>query len=70
MKRTDLLKKLREAAKANNLAIREDEGANHTKVTIGSVMVTVPRHREINELTAKGILKKADEAAAKTDEES
>ncbi|MHC4885797.1 MAG: type II toxin-antitoxin system HicA family toxin [Planctomycetota bacterium] len=36
-----------------------DEGTNHEKWTNGSQLTTVPRHREINELTAKGILKLA-----------
>ena len=36
-----------------------DEGANHEKWTNGKLKTTVPRHREINELTAKGICKLA-----------
>ena len=37
------------------------EGSNHELWTNGKLKTTVPRHREINELTAKGILKLAKE---------
>ena len=36
-----------------------DEGPNHEKWTNGEQKTTVPRHREINELTARGILRLA-----------
>jgi hypothetical protein len=65
VKRTDLMKKLRETAKAKGLVAVEVEGAKHTKVTIGDKTFTVPRSREINEFTAKGILKTADQAEEK-----
>ena len=57
MKRRDLLKALRAQAKASGLHNREEEGANHTKVWIGDEQTVVPRHTEINEITAKAILK-------------
>lgn len=41
------------------------EGANHEKWTNGALKTTVPRHREINELTAKGIIKLAKENVGK-----
>lgn len=34
-------------------------GTNHELFTNGSITVAVPRHREVNELTAKKILKDA-----------
>lgn len=34
-----------------------DEGSSHEKWTNGELKTTVPRHREINEMTAKSILK-------------
>ena len=34
-------------------------GASHDIWTNGIITTQVPRHRELNELTAKGILKKA-----------
>ena len=36
-----------------------DEGANHEKWTNGEIKTTLPRHREINESTAKSIIKLA-----------
>ena len=54
MKRKDLLRKL----KAAGLLFKE--GGEHTRVYKGDIMITtVPRHSEINEITAKKILKDA-----------
>ena len=36
-----------------------DEGANHEKWTNGALKTTLPRHREIKEFTARGIIKLA-----------
>jgi mRNA interferase HicA len=43
--------------------VKVREGANHTIYRINRAMVSIPRHREINELTAQGILKDAEEAS-------
>ena len=53
MKRKDLIKKLEAAGFefANH-------GGNHDTYKRGSDIEQVPRHREINEITAKKILKK------------
>lgn len=54
MKRKDLLKKL----KAAGFQFRE--GSEHTRVYQGDALITtVPRHTEVNEITAKKILKDA-----------
>ncbi|SCL19573.1 type II toxin-antitoxin system HicA family toxin [Micromonospora inyonensis] len=58
MKRADLLTKLSKAAA--NAGISFDfvrEGGNHTIYRYGSQQVVIPRHKEINELTARGILR-------------
>ena len=55
MKRTELLKKL---AQIGSLELVR-EGANHTLYRVNGNPVTIPRHREINELTAKAILRDA-----------
>jgi hypothetical protein len=57
VKRRDLMKELRDIAKAQGLELVATEGGSHTKVAIGDRQTTVPRHNEISELTAKGILK-------------
>lgn len=38
------------------------EGGEHTIYRVGDKQVSVPRHREINELTAKGIIRNAENA--------
>lgn len=57
MKRTDLMKRLAQEAKARGESLVITEGGAHTKVQIGADRTVVPRHGEINELTAKAILK-------------
>lgn len=63
MKRRDLIKKLEAEG-----ATFDHEGANHTIYKAAGQNISVPRHREINEQTAKGILKDAAEAIAKQKE--
>jgi mRNA interferase HicA len=64
MKRADLLRKLRAIAKAKGYGLVElrDRG-DHTIYLIGGQRVPVPRHREINELTANGIIQTAENVA-------
>lgn len=50
-------KALKAQAKALGLEYREEEGGNHTKVCIGDKQTVVARHTEINEITARAILK-------------
>jgi mRNA interferase HicA len=57
MKRAHLMKQLRRHAKALGREMVLTEGASHTKVVIGEARTVVPRHREINELTATAILR-------------
>jgi hypothetical protein len=40
--------------------LRVKEGGSHSKVWLGERFVVVPRHNEINELTAKGRLRDAE----------
>lgn len=51
MKYTDLIKLLREQGAVFK------EGSKHTKVYLNGKQSTIPRHREVNELTAKAIFK-------------
>lgn len=50
------MKHIAKHAKANGLDVTVTEGANHTKVKVGDKQTTVPRHSEINDITAKAIL--------------
>jgi mRNA interferase HicA len=56
----DLMKRLAQIAKAQGIELRLTEGANHTKVIIGNRIDVVPRHTEINEMTAKAIIRKLE----------
>lgn len=68
MKRTELIKQLNKIAKAKGLALEtvRDTGP-HEIFRLGTLTIPVARHREINEYTAHGILKAAEnqEAAKK-----
>ncbi len=57
MKRKDLERQINDIAKRNGFVARWSEGANHSKVQVGKAQTTVPRHTEINDLTAKSILR-------------
>ena len=54
------MKQLRKIAKEQGVELVETEGGKHSKGWIGAKSLIVPRHREINELTARGILRKAE----------
>ena len=59
MRRSDLLKRLRQLAKEAGVVFEITEGGSHSKVHLGGRFVIVPRHNEVNELTAKAILRDA-----------
>ena len=59
MKRRDLIKQLDKIAKAKGETLTLIEGGNHTRATIGNWSEPIPRHREINELLAKAIIRRA-----------
>jgi hypothetical protein len=61
VKRRDLLKRIAaKAASANISWVLEREGANHSVYTLGSQTIPVPRHRDINDMTAEGIFKECE----------
>ena len=57
MKRNVLLKQIRELARSRGVVLVLREASKHTVVTFGTKTTTVPRHSEINEITARSILK-------------
>lgn len=57
VKRRDLLAAIADFAKQNDLPLAITEGGRHTRVTVGERRTVVPRHKEINEITAKAIRK-------------
>jgi hypothetical protein len=52
MKRSEVLKRLKTAAKNANLQYSEYELTNHTGVKIGTIKSTLGRHNEIDDVTA------------------
>lgn len=62
MKRVALLKQIAVAAKRSGLDWRQvSSKGNHEKWRLGaSVQVSIPRHTEINEITARAILKSTE----------
>lgn len=65
MKKRELLRRVRAIATSADLALEfVREGANHEIWRIGSERIVIPRHREVNERTAEGILRRAREVAA------
>lgn len=59
MERRDLLKRLEKMAKEQGATFSTSEGGRHTIVHIGDYKTVVPRHREINEMLARAIIKEA-----------
>jgi len=58
LKRTDLVRRIAKAAAARGIEfVLVREGGGHSIYRYGSQNVVIPRHREINEMTARGILR-------------
>lgn len=64
MKKRDLMRTLRAIAKAVGMDLDfVREGANHEIWTFGGERLVIPRHRDINERTARSIIKKAKDVS-------
>ncbi len=62
MRRDELIRKIRRAAR--NAEVNFDlvrEGGRHSIFQCGSTPIVIPRHSEINELTARGIMRDLDD---------
>ncbi len=58
MKRDELIRKIRRAARGAGVDFALlREGGKHSIFECGATSVVVPRHSEINELTARGIMR-------------
>lgn len=58
MKRVYLLRMISRAASDAGLPwVMTREGGNHSIFTLSNTQIQIPRHRDINELTAKAIMK-------------
>jgi hypothetical protein len=56
------MKRLAKIAKTQGVEMHVKEGGSHTKVTIGDRSQMVPRHNEVNEMTAKAIIQAMEES--------
>ena len=65
MKRSEVLKKIREAAKTAGVPYAERELTRHTGITVGSVSTTVARHTEIPDRFAETIFRQLEPALGK-----
>lgn len=66
MKRRDLIRKIAAEAKRQRIGWEFDhEGARHTIYQLDGLIVPIPRHNEINEMTAEGIKKDCQEKLGK-----
>lgn len=60
MRRKDLVRQINVIARAHGLTPTYTEGGSHTKAAVGDQQSVIPRHSEINELTARAILRQLD----------
>lgn len=66
MKRRELIKRLTIiTTEARTELVFLREGSNHEVWSIGGERIVIPRHREINERTARSIIEQARRAAAR-----
>jgi predicted RNA binding protein YcfA (HicA-like mRNA interferase family) len=67
MKRTELVRKIAKAAKEGGLDWDQVAAkGNHEKWRLGkTVQVAIPRHNEVNEITAQAILKSTEDELGK-----
>lgn len=58
MKHRDLIRKIRDAAKAKGIPFQKlRQKGSHEMWVCGSTPVVIPKHNEVNEITAQGICK-------------
>ena len=59
------MKIIRSAAKSQGLSYTLSEGGAHTRVTVGSTAISIPRHSEISTGTVRSIVKALEPALGK-----
>ena len=65
VKKRDLMKRLRAIAESADVELDlVREGGNHEIWTLAGERLVIPRHREVNERTAEGIIRKAEEVTS------
>lgn len=72
MKRQELLSQMARVARSYGIDLDKDHpvhGGNHDKYRVGRYSVEVPRHNEIAEYTARGILRTLEHLCAQASRE-
>jgi hypothetical protein len=72
VKRRELLTQMARIARSHGIDFDKDRpvhGGNHDKFVVGGRSVEVPRHNEIAEYTARGILRTFEQLCAEADKE-
>ena len=57
MRRGSLIRRINRIARTQGVKPIYTEGGSHTHVAVGGRRITIPRHNEVNENTARGILR-------------
>ncbi|WP_131247325.1 hypothetical protein [Schaalia cardiffensis] len=65
MKRRDLERELRRIANRYGHTLTLTEGGRHSKAQIGPWQEPLPRHREVDELLARAIIRRCEQALKK-----
>ena len=65
MKTTQVLKKIRRAAKRAGVTYEEFERTNHLGIKVGNVKTTIGRHNETADLAAESLYKQLEPALGK-----
>ena len=60
MRRSELIRKIRQEARRQGVAWKQVEGAKHDTFWLGSVKIPIPRHAEIGQRTSEDILHKCE----------
>jgi mRNA interferase HicA len=70
VRRAELLRKLKAVARSHGAELQQvREGGSHTVFRCGPVQFTVPRHAEVNERTARSLLRHVANELKGTSEE-
>ena len=66
MKREALMQRIRTAAAAENVScLLVRQGSRHEFWDVGSIRLSIPRHRDINEWTAEAIMRDLESVLGK-----
>jgi hypothetical protein len=65
VRRSQLIRKIRQEARRQGVSVKEVEGARHDILWLGSVKIPIPRHAEIGQRTTEDILHECESELGK-----